>query len=770
MMLGNETSAAGPRILIADDEQAILDEYALILAGPTQRDGRQTSLADLEAELFGAAQQQPSSPEFSLCLCRQADDAVCAVEDSIREGRPFAIAFLDIRMPPGPDGVDAAERIRKLDQEINIVFVTGYSDISPEVIRARVPPQDKLLYCQKPLHANELRQLAHALSAKWTAHRSLQSTRQRLEQVLTSTSVILYSSAPARDHSPAFVSDNVAQHFGWDAASFLAEPTFWIDRIHREDLPRVYAALRQLYEEEEVSVDYRWRRSSGDYRWVSDRMRILRDASGKATEVVGCWFDITDRRETEARIRQLAYFDVVTGLPNRLMMEELLRHGLVIADRYRHRLAVLFLDIDNFKRINDTLGHHSGDSLLREVAKRLLGCIRKSDVLLRQGEVEDLQAEQQHESVSRLGGDEFVIILSKIRETADAARVAERISAALAKPIAFEELEEFEEEEASVTATIGISIFPDDGTSAATLLKHADMAMYDAKQQGRNCYRFFSDAMRVRATRRFSIEKKLSKALERDEFVLFYQPRIDIASNRVVGMEALLRWQQPDEGFVMPGEFIPVAEESGLILPIGNWVLETACRQTASWHAAGLPPLMVSINLSAVQFRHRLLADHLAEVIAQTGIDPSLIELELTESVLMDDTTLSSFLLSRIRDLGVRVAIDDFGTGYSSFSYLKRFALNTLKIDTSFVSDLDKDAGDAAIVSAMVGLGHQLGLQVVAEGVEHPRQLEFLSENGCDEAQGYLFSPPIDATRFEAWVTERELGARPQARRRIAGR
>lgn len=745
-----EGSPGEPRILIADDEQSILDEYASILAGSAELENRRSKLADLEAELFGVAPEQPRRPEFSLCLCRQADEAVREVEDSIREGRPYSIAFLDVRMPPGPDGVNAAERIRKLDPEINIVFVTGFSDISPEQIRARVPPPDKLLYCQKPLHASELRQLAYTLSAKWTAHRNLHTTRQRLEQVVTSTSVIVYSSAPNRDHSSAFVSDNVAQHFGWDAAAFLSDPKFWIDRVHRDDLPRIYAALKTIHELEEVSVDYRWRRSSGDYRWVSDRMKILRDASGKPTEMVGCWLDITDRREAEARIRQLAYFDVVTGLPNRMMMEELLQHGLATAERHRHRLAVLFLDVDNFKRINDTLGHHSGDALLREVAKRLLSCIRKSDLLIRQGDVEYLEVHEDAESVSRLGGDEFVIILSKIKEPADAARVASRISEALRRPIVFEE------EEVSVTATMGISVYPEDGTSATTLLKHADMAMYHAKAQGRNCHQFFSETMRLRATRRFLIEKKLSKALERGEFRVFYQPRLDLARLRVIGMEALLRWYQPDEGFVMPGEFIPIAEENGLILPIGEWVLQEACRQTASWHSAGLSPLMVSINLSAVQFRHRLLADRLAQVLADTGINPSSVELELTESVLMENTRLSALLLSKIKDLGVSVAIDDFGTGYSSFSYLKRFALNTLKIDTSFISELEKDASDEAIVSAMIALGHQLGLRVVAEGVEHTRQLEFLRSRGCDEAQGYLFGRPMDPASFERWILDRE--------------
>ncbi|MBK8209478.1 MAG: EAL domain-containing protein [Rhodospirillales bacterium] len=756
---GIEKEFSGTRILVADDEQRILDDYAAVLSGESENaDSRRARIADLETELFGGAPDQRRLPDFSLCLCLQADDAVRAVEESIRDGKPFAVAFLDVRMPPGADGVEAAERIRKLDQEINIVFVTGFSDLRPEDIATRVPPIDKLLYCQKPFHANELRQVAYALSAKWSAQRTLQATRQRLEQVINSTAVVIYSSAPARDHSPAFVSENIRPQFGWDPAAFLADPRFWIDRVHGEDLPRVHKALKDIHEVEELSIDYRFRMASGEYRWVSDRMKIVRHACGKAQELVGCWFDITERREAEARIRSLAYYDVVTGLPNRLLMEELLGHALTQAERYRHHLAVLFLDVDNFKRINDTLGHDSGDVLLREVARRLLGCIRKSDVLLREGDVENLLAEPDQESVSRLGGDEFVVILSKIKSPDDAAIVAERISKALAEPIALAD------EETCVTATMGISVYPDDGTSAKTLLKHADMAMYHGKEQGRNCHRFFSEAMRVRAARRFFIESKLSRGLDRGEFTLFYQPRVNTRSLEVVGMEALLRWNQPDEGLVMPGEFVPVAEQNGLILPIGDWVLHEACRQSAAWQAAGLPPLVVSINLSAVQFRHRLLADRLAQVIADSGLDPRLIELELSESVLMEDTKLSTRLLAQIKELGIKISIDDFGTGYSSLSYLRRFELSTLKIDTSFISDLASGTGDVAIVSAMIALGHQLGMQVVAEGVEQVGQLEFLRSRGCGEAQGYLFSPPVDAASFEQWVLERStLGAIRQA-------
>ncbi len=754
MTNSNDKDFSSVRILVADDEQRILDDYAAILSGSTgQDDARRAKIADLESELFGAAPQKAPTPGFSLCLCLQADAAVKAVEESLRDGNPFAVAFLDVRMPPGPDGVQAAEQIRKLDTEINIVFVTGFSDIRPEDIAVRVPPVDKLLYCQKPFHANELRQVAFALSAKWLGQRTLRTTRLRLEQVINATDVVVYSSAPGRDHSSAFVSENIKTEFGWDPESFLEDPRFWIDRVHDEDLPRVHKALKDIHESDELSIDYRFRMASGEFRWVSDRMKILRDSAGKAQELVGCWLDITERREAEARIRSLAYYDLVTGLPNRLLMDELLNHALAQAERFRHRLAVLFLDVDNFKRINDTLGHDSGDVLLREVARRLLGCIRKSDVLLREGDVENLLAEPEQELVSRLGGDEFVIILSKIKGPEDAAIVAERIARALAQPVALTD------EETRITATIGISVFPNDGTCATSLLKHADMAMYEGKEQGRNCYRFFSEGMRVRTARRFYIESKLGRGLERGEFLLYYQPRVDTSTLAVVGMEALLRWNQPEEGLVLPGEFIPIAEQNGLILPIGDWVLREACRQTAAWHAAGLPPLIVSINLSAVQFRHRPLADRLAQIISETGIDPRLVELELTESVLMEDTRLSAHLLAQIKELGINISIDDFGTGYSSLSYLRRFALNTLKIDTSFISDLTTGAGDVAIVNAMISLGHQLGMKVVAEGVEQASQLEFLRSKGCGEAQGYLFSPPIDVKAFEEWVLQRSAPA-----------
>jgi PAS domain S-box-containing protein len=735
------------RILIADDESRILDEYVHVLGASGNAEHGARALSDLEAELFGSNEVDRDGVNYELCLCRQANEAVEKVEEAVRDGRPFAIAFLDVRMPPGPDGVVAAERIRKLDHHVNIVFVTGYSDTPLEQIASRVPPADKLLYLQKPLHAAELKQFANALSGKWTAERHLHATRARLHQILSSTPAVVYTCAPSGDHVATFVSDNIIEQFGYTPNSFV-EPNFWLGRVHGDDLPRVLRELKHVQELGEVASEYRFRHSDGDYRWICDRMRLVLDSTGRPKELVGCWIDITEQRRAEETIRNLAYFDGLTGLPNRVLLRELLGHALANAERHERSLAVLFLDLDQFKRINDTLGHDMGDTLLQEVARRLVGCVRRSDAIFQEGEVGSLPQADEEGAISRLGGDEFVLILSEIGSSEDAANVARRIAAALSQPI------QLGPDEVTVTASIGISVYPHDASDAETLLKHADAAMYHAKEQGRNSYRFYTEALNERTARRFAIEFNLRRALERGEFVLFYQPRIDIQAQRVVGMEALLRWQRPVEGLVLPGEFISVAEENGMIVPIGEWVLQEACRQAAAWSASGLAPLTVSVNISAAQFKRDRLVENICRVLQETGLDPGLLEIELTESMLIEDTELSATMLEKFKDIGVNISIDDFGTGYSSLSYLKRFALTALKVDQSLIRDLATNPNDSAIVSAAIALAHSLHLRVVAEGVEHELQAAILRSKGCDEAQGYLFSPPIDTVGFERWIRQ----------------
>ena len=431
------------------------------------------------------------------------------------------------------------------------------------------------------------------------------------------------------------------------------------------------------------------------------------------------------RKEAEERIRHLAHYDELTGLANRNMFGERLNHALAQAQRNHKPLTVLFIDLDRFKNVNDTLGHEAGDLALKEVSKRLLGCVRASD------------------TVGRLGGDEFVALLEEIPpQPAHVTVVAERILAAIARPYMFDA------QEFHLSASIGISTYPADSENAQSLLKNADIAMYRAKEQGKNNYQYYSAQMNVHSRERLALETDLRHALEHKEFVLHYQPKIDIVSGQITGMEALLRWQHPTKGLIPPMQFIPLAEETGLIVPIGEWVLRTACAQNKACQELGLPPLRIAVNLSARQFVHENLLQEVSRVLGETALDPAALELEITESMMMQDPVHAVKLLTELKALGVYLSIDDFGTGYSSLGYLKRFPIDSLKIDRSFVQDLPRDADDAAITQAILAMAHSLKIRVIAEGVETVEQLRFLRDHGCDEMQGYYFSKPVPAHEF----------------------
>jgi diguanylate cyclase (GGDEF)-like protein/PAS domain S-box-containing protein len=436
------------------------------------------------------------------------------------------------------------------------------------------------------------------------------------------------------------------------------------------------------------------------------------------------------RKHAEERIRHLAHYDELTGLANRSMINQCLKHAVAQARRNSKPLAVLFIDLDRFKNVNDTLGHGAGDMVLKEVARRLLECLRASD------------------TVGRLGGDEFVVLIEETPDPTHGAVVAQKILAAISRSFTLDG------QEFHFTASIGISTYPADGDDMQNLLKNADIAMYRAKEQGKNNYQFYSAQMNVHTLERLTLESDLRRALERNEFVLNYQPKVHIGSGRITGMEALVRWQHPTNGLVPPMKFIPLAEETGLIVPIGLWVLKTACAQNKAWQARGLPPLRIAVNLSARQFVHEDLLRDVAGVLEETGLDPTLLELEITESMVMKDPAHAVKLLSGLKGMGIPLSIDDFGTGYSSLSYLKRFPLDSLKIDRSFIRDLPDDADDTAITRAIVAMAHGLKLSVIAEGVETEEQLDFLRATGCDEMQGYLFSKPVSASEFECLVLD----------------
>jgi len=476
----------------------------------------------------------------------------------------------------------------------------------------------------------------------------------------------------------------------------------------------------RLYSGEIASLqaEKRYLRKDGTPVWVRINAALKRDADGAPMYDISIVEDISERKRAEQRVQYLASHDEMTGLPNRAMFTELLELAIASARRGRRKLAVLFVDLDRFKLINDSLGHEAGDQLLHEIATRFKAVLRSSDV------------------VARLGGDEFIVLVEDVRRPAQAAQVARKLLSTAIKPI------EILGQECRVTASIGIALYPGDGDDARALIKKSDLAMYCAKEEGKNNFQFYTEAAGSMSIERLTLETQLRRALEREEFTLQYQPKVNIASGEITGAEALLRWWNPDLGAVSPARFIPVAEDTGLIVPIGKWVLRTACAQNVAWQQQGLPPIRMGVNLSPRQFKDPRLLRDIRDVLEQTGMAPELLELEITESVVMHDVDRAVKKLAAIKEMGVRLAIDDFGTGYSSLAQLKRFPIDTLKVDRSFIREIPKHVEDEAITEAIIAMGRTLGVTVVAEGVENAEQQRFLQRRGCHEMQGYHFGRP----------------------------
>jgi diguanylate cyclase (GGDEF)-like protein len=600
------------RILVVDDEQPVLDAYRLVLDSAAAGADR-AALDQLRTRLFIAGGDPalmaripaPHQP-FDAVYCASAEAAIAAVREACAIDRPFAVAFLDMRMPPGPDGVWAARKIREMDQQVEIVICTAYSDVDPAEIGRRVPPADKLFYLQKPFHPHEVRQLALAL---------------------------------------------------------------------------------------------------GEKRSSSDR-----------------------------RIAELSEQDGLTGLPNRARFLDCLKQSVQSAKTHGHTIAVLYVDLDNFRRMNDVLGHVVGDDLLRRLGQQFRDILRRSDEIAAPTDQQPVGFE-----VARLGGDQFVILLHSIRDAQDAAIVAERLTRPMMTTV------EHDCPPVTLTASVGIAVHYGEGASAEALLRQSGIAMYSAKRHGRGEFAFFDPAMNQGAQARFSLEARLEGALARNEFSLHYQPQFDLSTGRIAGMEALLRWTNPELGSVPPEEFIPLAEETGLILQIGEWALRSACQQLRDWRDMDLPAGRVAVNVSPAQFAQRSFCAMVEQVLRESRIPASQLELEITESLLMRDEEWTREVTTELRRIGVSVAIDDFGTGYSSLGRLNSIAVNRLKIDRSLVQRADNLGRHATIVSAIVSMAKALGLQVVAEGVEDFEQLLHLQDQQCNEVQGFLLGRPLPA-------------------------
>jgi diguanylate cyclase (GGDEF)-like protein/PAS domain S-box-containing protein len=673
-------------------------------------------------------------------VCHEAGSG----EDGLRvlAAKAVDIVLLDVVMP-GLDGYAVCQQLRGMasGSTIPVIMLTGLDD-SESIDRAyEVGATD---FISKPIPwgvlGHRVRYVLRASRAfhDLAKHQASLENAQRLAH--------LGSWEWELESNQTYWSTETFRILGLPPDSVAPSLDLLLSHVHEEDRVTTRQAIADLVRTGVFAgQDVRMVRPDGGVRHVRLHAQGSVDPSGTTTRVAGSVQDVTELREAEQRIRYLAYFDGPTGLPNRQFFGERLIQALLAARRHHRQLGVLTLDLDQFKRINDTLGHAVGNDLLLEVAQRLTGTLRQEDVVATGQTPVDTKG-----GVARLDGDEFSLLITDLTHYHDVAKVARRLLEELRKPFKVGGQEVF------LTASVGMALYPLDGEDAESLMKNAGAAMHFAKEQGRDNYQFYSRAMNTTALEKLSMESQLRKALEREEFLLHFQPKIRAASGRIIGLEALIRWKHPELGLVPPSQFIPVAEESGLIVPIGNWVLRAACAQNQAWQRDGFPPVHVAVNIAMPHFRQGNLVESIADALGATGLDPSLLEVELTESMLMQSVDVTLDTLHRLREMGIRLAIDDFGTGYSSLSYLKRFPLHTLKIDRSFVKDLPRDAEDAAITKAIIAMAHSLRLAVVAEGVETPEQLAFLQQHGCDEVQGFLFSRPVSAEDFGALLASQQ--------------
>ncbi len=557
----------------------------------------------------------------------------------------------------------------------------------------------------------------------------LKISEEKLSSILGSIDNIVWSLSPTTGET-LYVNAAAEKVWGRPVADFMKNKDLWLQSVHPDDRERMQKTLGELLETGTLTAEYRILRPDGEIRWLEDRVKVIYDKAGNPMRLDGVASDITERKKYEASIEYLATHDALTHLPNRTLLADRLSQALAHAKRTERPLALLFLDLDRFKDVNDSFGHALGDALLQAVAERLQASVREGD------------------TVARQGGDEFLILLSDLERMEDIEFVAVKILRAIAKPFLIEGRELF------MSGSIGASVYPADGEDMETLLKHADTAMYRTKEEGGSGFRLHAREMSQRAIERIKMESALRRALEQQQFELFYQPKVELRGGRIIGSEALIRWRHPDLGLVLPSRFIPMAEETGLIHAIGSWALKTACLQSKAWQDAGLSPFDVAVNLSAKQLKRGNLVKLVNQTLRETGLEGRYLELELTETMVMHDPERFIPILEELKELGVKLSVDDFGTGYSSLSYLKRLPFDRLKIDQSFVRDIATDTNDAVIVQTVISLGHTLGLKVIAEGVETLEQLTFLCRHRCDDMQGYYSSRPVTAEQFGRLLRE----------------
>jgi diguanylate cyclase (GGDEF)-like protein/PAS domain S-box-containing protein len=677
-------------------------------------------------------------------------DAVANGRDALQRferARP-QIVLTDVMMPE-MDGFALCEALRGHPDgaQLPILILTGLED-HKSIARAFATGATDFI--TKPINYALLGHRVHYLMRASEAMNRVASGERRLAMAQRIARLGHWDWQCGADI--LMLSDEVCRILGLDPRYQEVALSAFIERVpekEREKVGRWFAELRQGTGP--LSVTHKVLGVEGKPRYVRQQVEVVRATDGRPKCVYGTLQDITELRQAERRIRHLAFIDGLTGLPNRALFKDRMCQAIQQARRHGRRLALLFLDLDNFKRINDTLGHMVGDRLLQAIAQRLVVVLRQSDTVLH-GSPGDPAT-----YASRLGGDEFTVLLPELRQSEDAAAVAERIRHAVSRPL------NLAEHEIVITPSIGIAVYPHDGEGPDALLKNADGAMYAAKRSGKNTYSFFDGTLNDVALRRLKMEGLLRNAIARGELDVHYQPQLDLGTGRMCALEALARWNSPSLGSVPPAEFIPLAEDTGLIVPIGQWVLRTACAQARAWRLAGLGLDRMAVNISPLQFIQHGFTRQVGQVLTETGLPPGALELEVTESLLMSDPEGAVTALGQLKALGVQLAIDDFGTGYSSLSRLKQFPINRLKIDRSFVRDVPGNQDDVAIAMAVIAMAKSMELKVVAEGVENQEQQDFLQKRHCNEIQGYYLSRPLPADAISAFLRGHQVapGSRP---------
>ncbi len=732
------------KIIVIDDNKAIHKDFIKTLSF-----AEVNKQSDIEKKLFGDIPQKNKNtlPHFQIDTALQGQEGVKLIKKAVKDGNPYALAFVDIRMPPGWDGIETIKHIWKIDPEIQMVICTAYSDYSWEETVEQLGKKDNLLILKKPFDNISVRQLAYSLTKKWQLLQERRDYTKKLEQqvkertsslqeLLSVTRGTLESSA---DGILVLDRDNYVVDYNLKLLQMCNIPQSIIDTRQGE---RVMGYISQQAEDSSA-----FSTMVADLSQQIDKVKIEKynftndlifecysqpyTLNKKITGRVWSFRDITQRVILEKQLKYQATHDSLTGLPNRVLMLERLGHVLEKAKRQSTLFAVIFFDLDRFKLINDSIGHDTGDELLKTVAKRLEFMLRSTDTL------------------ARLGGDEFIVIVDTITNEFDAGTVATHLLES------FNSNFEIAGQSLSVCSSAGISIFPRDGKTIGELLRNADAAMYQAKNIGGNQFQFYTSKLGTQIKEKFVLENELHDAVLNNEFMIYYQPQFDITTKKISSVEALIRWNHPKRGILLPLDFIPAAEETGLIIPIGEWTLKTACEQNKKWQDAGFLPMRVAVNISLKQIKQFDFVQKIKGILDSTGLSPNWLELEITENVLLNSIELALSCLPELYAMGIHITLDDFGTGTSSINYLRKIPLDRLKIDQSFISNINLNTSDEIIIQSIISLAKKLNLKIVAEGVETQKQLEFLQSNHCEEVQGFYFSKPVAPSELETILQRR---------------